>query len=43
MDLETHGGVTPDITVINTLADDLAGRDPQLAKAIEVIRQKIQK
>jgi len=41
VDLETHGGVTPDVKVINDLNDDLNGRDPQLDKAIEVIRSTI--
>jgi len=36
-DLETIGGVKPDIEVVNDLNDELAGRDPQLEKAIEVI------
>ena len=40
-DLETGGGVTPDIEVINTLADDLQGGDPQLDKAVEVIMQRL--
>ncbi len=35
--LETSGGVTPDIFVINDLNDDLQNRDPQLDKAIEKI------
>lgn len=39
--LETSGGVTPDIRVINELANDLAGDDPQLEKAIEVILGEI--
>ncbi len=42
-DLETHGGVNPDVLVINTLDDKLAGKDPQLDKAIEVILEKIKK
>ncbi len=40
-DLETSGGVKPDILVINDLNHDLRGEDPQLEKAIEVILQKI--
>jgi len=40
-DLETQGGVKPDVKVINTLSDDLQGKDPQLERAIEVILQKI--
>jgi tricorn protease len=40
-DLETGGGVTPDILVINDLNHDLKGEDPQLDKAIEVILKKI--
>ncbi|MFZ5518999.1 MAG: S41 family peptidase [Candidatus Zhuqueibacterota bacterium] len=34
VDLETGGGVTPDILVINDLKDDLNDRDPQLDRAI---------
>jgi len=40
-DLETIGGIKPDITVINNLNDDLNGRDPQLDKAIDEILKKI--
>ena len=40
-DLETQGGVKPDVKVVNTLTDDLQGRDPQLEKAIEVMLKKI--
>lgn len=36
-DLETIGGVKPDIVVVNDLNDDLSGKDPQLEKAIEVL------
>jgi len=42
-DLETIGGVEPDITVVNTLADRVAGRDPQLEKAIEIILKELKK
>ena len=41
-DLETQGGVKPDIRVVNTLQDDLHGADPQLQKAVEVILKKVQ-
>jgi tricorn protease len=40
-DLETIGGITPDISVINDLNHDLHGQDPQLEKAVEVILSKI--
>jgi tricorn protease len=40
-DLETSGGVKPDILVINDLNDDLQGRDPQLEKAVEKILELI--
>ena len=36
-DLETSGGVKPDILVINDLNHDLHNQDPQLEKAIEKI------
>ena len=36
-DLETSGGVVPDIVVINDLNHDLLGQDPQLDKAIEIL------
>ncbi|OQX95561.1 hypothetical protein B6I21_04700 [candidate division KSB1 bacterium 4572_119] len=36
-DLETSGGVKPDIFIINDLNDDLNNRDPQLDKAIEKV------
>jgi tricorn protease len=36
-DLETSGGVKPDIVVINDLNHDLLGQDPQLDKAIEIL------
>ncbi|MFH1944616.1 MAG: S41 family peptidase, partial [Acidobacteriota bacterium] len=36
-DLETSGGVKPDIVVINDLNHDLLGQDPQLDKAIETL------
>jgi tricorn protease len=35
-DLETSGGVKPDIVVINDLSDELQSRDPQLEKAVEI-------
>lgn len=37
-----NGGLKPDIEVAMTDEDTKAGRDPQLAKALEVVRQKIQ-
>ncbi len=40
-DLETSGGVKPDILVINDLNDDLQNQDPQLERAIEKIREWI--
>ncbi|MFQ5632787.1 MAG: hypothetical protein ACE5I1_28800, partial [bacterium] len=40
--LETSGGVTPDIRVINDLNHNLHGDDPQLQKAIEVILEEIE-
>jgi len=40
-DLETIGGVKPDILVINDLNDDLFRRDPQLDRAIQEIMKKI--
>ena len=40
-DLETSGGVVPDIVVINDLNHNLLGQDPQLDKAIEILLQKI--
>ncbi|HDL18719.1 MAG TPA: hypothetical protein ENH29_06670, partial [Bacteroidetes bacterium] len=40
-DLETIGGITPDVSVINDLNHDLHGQDPQLEKAVEVILSKI--
>ncbi len=39
--LETSGGVVPDIFVINDLNDDLSGEDPQLDRAIEEIMKMI--
>jgi len=42
-DLETSGGVKPDMFVINDLNDDLRGQDPQLEKAIEVILKEIRR
>ncbi|NOZ63211.1 MAG: hypothetical protein GXO74_16280 [Calditrichaeota bacterium] len=42
-DLETQGGVKPDILVVNGLNDILSGKDPQLQKAIEVIDKLIKK
>ncbi|MCK5146409.1 PD40 domain-containing protein [bacterium] len=41
INLETHGGVTPDIKVINDLNDDLSDRDPQLDRAIKLIKSEI--
>jgi tricorn protease len=40
-DLETSGGVKPDILIINDLNDDLQGKDPQLEKAVEKILELI--
>jgi len=40
-DLETSGGVKPDIFVINDLNHDLQKQDPQLDKAIEKILEKL--
>ncbi len=40
-DLETCGGVKPDILVVNDLNDELKGKDPQLDKAIETILELI--
>jgi tricorn protease len=40
-DLETNGGIKPDILIINTLDHDLNGTDPQLDKAIEEILKEI--
>jgi tricorn protease len=40
-DLETIGGVKPDIFVINDLNHDLQDQDPQLEKAIEKILELI--
>jgi len=40
-DLETSGGVKPDIEVVNDLNNELNGTDPQLEKAISVIRDLI--
>jgi len=41
-DLETMGGVKPDIFVVNDVNDDLLGQDPQLEKAVQVVLEKIQ-
>ena len=38
-DLETHGGVIPDIFVVNDINHDLKNQDPQLDKAIEVLKE----
>jgi tricorn protease len=38
-DLETSGGVKPDVFVINDLNHDLLGQDPQLDKAVELIME----
>jgi tricorn protease len=40
-DLETIGGVVPDVTVVNTVADRVEGRDPQLNKAIKILLEKL--
>ena len=42
-DLETSGGVKPDIFVINDLNHDLQNQDPQLDKAIEKALELIKK
>ncbi len=42
-DLETNGGIKPDILIINDLNHDLNGQDPQLDKAIEEILKDIRK
>ncbi|MFC1492657.1 S41 family peptidase, partial [candidate division KSB1 bacterium] len=42
-DLETNGGIKPDILIINDLNHDLNGQDPQLDKAIEEILKEIRK
>ena len=42
-DLETSGGVEPDIFVINDLNHDLQNQDPQLDKAIEKALELIKK
>jgi len=42
-DLETSGGVKPDIFVINDLNHDLQNQDPQLDKAIEKVLELIKK
>lgn len=39
--LERPGGVAPDIRVVNTIADRVAGRDPQLQRALEFLREKL--
>ncbi len=36
-------GITPDIIIDKTPEDDTAGRDPQLAKALEVLKSEIEK
>ena len=40
-DLETIGGVVPDIMVVNDLNDELSGTDPQLDRAIEEALRRI--
>ena len=42
-DLETSGGVKPDIKVINDLNHDLKGEDPQLEAAVAKILEHIKK
>ena len=43
-DIETIGGIRPDILVVNDLSHELEGKDPQLdravAKALELIGAK---
>jgi tricorn protease len=34
-DIETSGGIKPDILVIGDLSHELSGQDPQLEKAVE--------
>ena len=41
--LERQGGVKPDIVVINDLRDTLAGRDPQLDRAVEELLKLMKK
>ena len=36
-----QAGLTPDIEVVPTLLDVEAGRDPQLDKALEILRQAV--
>jgi len=40
-DIETMGGIKPDILIVNDLNHDVIGEDPQLDKAIEEILKKI--
>ncbi|MFQ5722239.1 MAG: S41 family peptidase, partial [Candidatus Aminicenantales bacterium] len=40
-DLETSGGVKPEVTVINDLNDELQNKDPQLERAIELALKKV--
>jgi tricorn protease len=40
-DLETSGGVKPDILIVNNLNDNLQGQDPQLERAVEKIMELI--
>ena len=40
-DLETSGGVKPDIFVVNDLNHDLLNQDPQLDKAVEKVLELI--
>jgi len=42
-DLETIGGVKPDIVVVNDLGHNLKGQDPQLDKAIEEALKLVKK
>jgi tricorn protease len=42
-DIETLGGIKPDILVVNDLSHELAGQDPQLDKAIEKVLELIGK
>lgn len=42
-DLETMGGVDPDVKVINDLSHSLKGQDPQLDKAVEEALKLIKK
>jgi tricorn protease len=40
-DLETIGGIKPDIVVVNDLNDELENKDPQLERAVQTILELI--